>query len=275
MGVEIGVASTVTLNFGIINVGSGEILASAVPDYIYVDRCYIHGNATGNIQRGFAMNGSSLASVNSYYENLHYVGTDSQAIAAWNGPGPLKVVNNFLEGGAEDVLWGGAKPTIPSNIQTDVEIRRNHFFKPLTWKVDDPSYAGIHWTIKNMLEFKSAQRVLVEGNILEHDWIDAQIGYGVVFTPRGQLGTCPLCTAADIVFRYNIFRHSTNGFNIGGEDNTSISAPSQRVNIHDNLMTDINGPNWSGGNGDGHLYVLNNGGQRHRTTLPPRHYPQP
>ena len=55
-------------------------------------------------------------------------------------------------------------------VPSDIEIRRNTLFKPLSWKVDDPSYAGKHWTVKNLFELKSAQRVLVEGNWMEISW---------------------------------------------------------------------------------------------------------
>lgn len=257
MGVEIGVDTSVSLNYEVIAVGNKETQTSALPHHIFIDRCYVHGNATGEIIRGFEANGSKLAAINSYFENFHSTQFDAQAIAAWNSPGPLKIVNNFLEGSGENVLFGGAAPTISQLIQSDVEIRLNHFFKPLSWKQDDPSYGGIPWGIKNLLEFKNAQRVLVEGNVLEHNWAQAQSGYGVVMTPRSQAGQFPWCTVANITFRYNLYQHSGSGFNIAGEDDTGISQPSQFISIHDNLMLDINGPAW--GDADGKLYQLVDG----------------
>lgn len=256
MGVEIGVGSSSGLNYGVFVVGSQETDPTLVPNYIYLDRVYLHGNATGNIQRGFAMNGASLAAVNSYFENIHYVGADAQACAAWNGPGPLKIVNNELEASGENILFGGAKTSIPNNIQQSIEIRRNHFFKPLTWYVNDPSYGGIHFGVKNWLEFKSAQFVLVEGNVFEHNWADAQVGFGILSTPRS-VKVCSLCAVSDITFRYNIVRHTASAFNIAGEDSANPpSGVSSKINIHDNLMTDVNGPAWSG---DGKLFQLDNG----------------
>ena len=38
---------------------------------------------------------------------------------------------------------------------SDIEVSGNHFFKPLTWKVDDPSYLGTPWTVKNIFELKN------------------------------------------------------------------------------------------------------------------------
>lgn len=260
MGVEIGVGASVSTNYGIFVVGNGEKDPTLLPDHIYVDRCYIHGNPTGNIQRGYAMNGASLAIVNSYVENVHNVGSDAQAVAAWNTFGPLKIVNNFLQASGENVLWGGAKVSISQAIPSDIEIRRNHFIKSLTWYGKDPSYGGIHFEVKNWLEFKDAQRVLVEGNVFEYNWADAQVGYGLVFTPRtSNSGTnCSACTVADITFRYNLIRHTSSGFDIAGEDSHQPpSQPSQRITIHDNLLIDVENTTWGG---DGKLLEFVNGG---------------
>jgi hypothetical protein len=256
MGVEMGVDPSVSLNYGVIVVGNKETQSSNLPHHIYIDRCYVHGNATGEISRGLQANGTRVAAINSYFENFHSTQFDAQAIAAWNTTGPLKIVNNFLEGSGENVILGGADPAIPNAIPSDIEIRLNHFFKPLTWKPDDPSYGGIHWAVKNLLEFKNAQRVLVDGNILENNWADAQDGFGILFTPRNQGGTCPWCTVANITLRYNLFQHSASGWNIGGSDIKHPSQPSQFISIHDNLMLDINNQTWGG---DGKLFQIGDG----------------
>jgi len=169
MGVEIGVGSGVPMNYGIVAVGHGETSLADLPHHIVVDRCYVHGNPIGAIKRGIEANGAYIAVVNSYFENFHVVGQDTQAIAGWNGPGPFKIVNNFLEAAGENVMFGGAAITIPNVIPSDIEIRRNHFFKPLAWKPGNPAFAGAAWTVKNILEFKDAQRVLVEGNFMENN----------------------------------------------------------------------------------------------------------
>ena len=70
------------------------------------------------------MNSARTAVVDSYLSNLHEVGADSQAIAGWNGPGPFKIVNNYLEGAGENVMFGGADPRIPNLVPSDIEIRK-------------------------------------------------------------------------------------------------------------------------------------------------------
>jgi hypothetical protein len=39
-------------------------------------------------------------------------------------------------------MFGGADPSIPDLVPSDIEIRRNHLFKPLSWKIGHPTYAG-------------------------------------------------------------------------------------------------------------------------------------
>jgi hypothetical protein len=268
MGLEMGVTSSVTLNYGIFMVGNGDTSASTLPSNIVLDRCYVHGNATGNIRRGLAANGTYIAAINSYFENFHDTGADTQAIWASNSPGPIKIANNFLEAAGEVVLFGGADPSIPNLVNSDIEIRQNHFFRPLTWYSGSPSYAGILWSVKNILEFKNVQRVLVEGNVLENNWRQGQNGFGVLFTPRNQSGTCTWCIVQNITFRYNLYQHSGCGFNIAGSDYDypGTTFPANNLSIHDNLILDINGANLGGAQGI--MYELNTGTTSPATTSP-------
>src|SRR5437588_5344843 len=188
IGIEVTttISDTNSTQYGLIVLGYDYATSSAATSLaqlssdVVFDRCYIHGTPTGNVQRGIAVNSRRTAVIDSYISDIHGVGFDTQAIGGWNGDGPFKIVNNYLEAAAENVLFGGADPSIANLVPSDIEIRRNHFFKPLSWKLDDPSYAGIPWTIKNLLELKNAKRVLLDGNVLEQSWANAQIGYAMV-----------------------------------------------------------------------------------------------
>jgi len=69
IGVEFTIASSVTSNTGIVVLGSGaETLTSQFPHDLIFDRCYIHGNATGNIQNGMRLNSASTAVIDSYFD---------------------------------------------------------------------------------------------------------------------------------------------------------------------------------------------------------------
>ncbi|MBZ5559224.1 MAG: glycosyltransferase family 2 protein [Acidobacteriia bacterium] len=226
----------------------------APPANIVFDRCYLHGDPVKGSRRGVAMNGGATAVINSYLSDFKEVGSDSQAIAGWDGPGPFAIVNNHLEAAGENLLFGGADPSTVNLVPADIEIRHNHFVKPLSWKADDRTYAGTPWTVKNLFELKNAERVLVDGNVFEYNWPAAQNGFAVLFTVRNQDGHAPWSTVGDVVFSNNIVRHAASGLNVLGRDDIRPSGPTRRILVSNNLFDDIGGA-W----GNGRLFQLLNG----------------
>ena len=241
IGVEFGVAPGVDI-WNLVELGAGaEAATSLQPHHIVFDRCYVHGNDTGRAIRGIAMNGASMAVIDSHVSNFHGVGPDSQAIAGWAGPGPFKIVNNYLEGAGENVMFGGSDPSIAGVVPSDIEFRRNRVFKPLRWKIGDPSYAGVPWTIKNSFELKNAQRVLVDGNMFEGNWTQAQVGFAIVLTPRNQNGKAPWSVVQDVTFTNNVLIRSDHGINMSGRDDRFPSQQTRRVAIRNNLLYLVGG----------------------------------
>jgi hypothetical protein len=96
------------------------------------------------------------------------VGFDSQAICGVNGPGPFKIVNNYLEGSGENVMFGGADPAIRDLVPSDIEFRGNYCFKPLSWKIGHPSYAGTPWAVKNLTSSQVLERGVATGGEKGH-----------------------------------------------------------------------------------------------------------
>src|SRR5262249_7045895 len=150
-----------------------------------------------------------------------------------------KIVNNYIEGATENFMLGGADPSYPGLVPSDIEFRQNYLYKPLRWKEDDPSYASIHWAVKNLFELKNARRVWVDGNIFEQNWSDAQNGFAILFTPRNENGTAPWVMVQDITFTNNIVRHVAGGINLFGIDDIHPSQQSMRVKISNNLFDDV------------------------------------
>ncbi len=250
IGVEIAVAATAPLNYNIVavgNSGGSQNTLSSVPTDIIFDRCYVHGNATGEVIRGIALDGARSAVIDSYISNCHSVEFESQAIGGSNGPGPFKITNNYLEATGQTVLFGGGDPKIPNLVPSDIEFRRNLCSKRLTWSPFDPSFAGIRWVIKNIFELKNAQRLLADGNIFENNWAAAQTGTAILFTPRNQDGTAPWCIVQDITFTNNIVRHTANGIDLLGRDDEHTSQQAKRIKIQNNLFEDVGGSRWGGG----------------------------
>ena len=224
--------------FDLLALGSGsETSEASLPHNIVIDRCYVHGLAGQPAKRGIALNGKFLAVIDSYLADFKDQTQDTQAILGWNGPGPFKIVNNYLEATGENMMFGGGDPSISNLVPSDIEIRNNHFFKPTSWR-------GVWAAVKNNFELKNARRLLVEGNIFENNWLAAQNGWAVQLTVRNQDGACTWCTIEDVTFRKNIVRHASGGLNILSTDDPNVSQNMKRVLIQDNLFDDINGTNW-------------------------------
>lgn len=247
VGLEIGVSPNVKTNYGVVKLGDGsnaQRSLALVPTDLIVDRCYIHGNEKGDVSRGIALNSARTAVIDSYISECHAVGMDTQAICGWNGPGPFKIVNNYLEGAGENFMLGGADPSIPGLVPSDIEFRRNHVFKPLRWKVGDPSYGGIHWSIKNLFELKNSQRILIEANVFENTWGDAQDGFAMVIKSVNQDGSAPWSVTQDVTIVNNLIHHCGSGINLLGRDLNQLGIQMQRVLVRNNLWDDIDGARW-------------------------------
>src|SRR5437867_716850 len=239
VGVEITVNSGVS-NFGLVVLDDGNTSTLAnVPSNIILDRVYVHGQPNDTLRRGVAMNSATTAVIDSYISDVHEAGADTQAIACWNGPGPFKISNNYLEAAGENVIFGGADPAVTNLVPSDIEIRGNYFFKPTAWR-------NSSWTVKNILEMKNAQRVLIDGNVLEHNWPQAQNGYSILFTVRNQSGGAPWSVVQDITFTHNIVRHVSSAFNMHGTDDLHSSQQTYRILISNNVFEDVSDANWGG-----------------------------
>jgi hypothetical protein len=220
-----------------------------LPHHMIVDRCYIHGDPKKGSRRGVALNGRHVAVIDSYLSDFKEVGGDSQAILGWGGAGPFKISNNYLEGAGENVMFGGGDPYIKDLVPSDIEVRGNLMVKPLRWKKNEPGFEGTPWTVKNIFELKNARRIVVEGNVMEHSWEEAQSGFAVLFTVRNQEGRAPWSVVEDVQFVNNVIRHSGSGINLMGHDNNrpwDQSQETKRILIRNNLWEDIGGERWGG-----------------------------
>jgi len=229
----------------------------AAADHIVFDRVWMHGNAQDDTTRGIFLSGTRfMAVVDSYFSDFHCVSscTDSQAVSggAGNQPmGPWKIVNNFLEAAGENIIFGGAAATATP---ADIEIRHNHFFKPLIWMSGQPGFVGgatgRPFIVKNLFEIKNAQRVLFEGNILENTWGGfSQSGFAIGLTPKNQApNICPLCRLTDVTVRYNYVSHMAGGIIIANVPSGTggASTAGERISVHDVVFEDIDGTTYRG-----------------------------
>lgn len=238
MGLEITHAKRVTRANAIVQFDNES-------HHIILDRSYVHGHRDLDLRRCVMLNSASSAVIDSYVSQCHSDHYDSQAILTWNADGPLKIAGNYLEGAGETIMLGGAVPdrgVIPS----DIEIRGNHFFRPTSWRDK--------WLVKNHLEIKTGQRVLLEGNVFENHWEDGQDG--IVINLKNDQSGCGWCVTRDITFRNNRVKNVDGGIDINGVD---------RVVIENNVFEDLKAFGSSGRlfvllNGPKHLRIRNNTG---------------
>jgi hypothetical protein len=235
-GIEVTVApGLVSTNFGLISLGESgpaQSTMASVPSDLVLDRLYVHGQATSSLQRCVTLNSARTQVADSYITECHAKGFDTQAIGGWNGPGPYRIVNNTLRGAGENIMFGGADPSIPDLVPSDIEIRQNYIHTPASWK-------GV-WTKKNLLELKNAARVLIEGNILDGSWTDAQTGWAVVLKSANQSGACRWCRTTDVTFRLNHIRNVGAGINVAGVgDNPAVDTATRRVLISETVIEGV------------------------------------
>jgi hypothetical protein len=150
-----------------------------------------------------------------------------------------------LEAAGENILFGGDTASIPNLVPSNIDILNNEFYKSLTWKTDDPTFAGTNWLVKNLLELKNADQVFIAGNLFENSWTAGQDGYALVFTVRDQNGAMPWAEVDNITFENNLVSHVGAAFDISGTDN-GPSGRTDHILIQNNLIENINS-SWGSG----------------------------
>lgn len=183
-------------------------------------------------------NGVAVTFRRSYVSGLWKEGQDSQAFCAWDGAGPYRLADLFLEAAGENIMFGGVDSSRPENIPSDISIERVHCTKNPVWK--DMQAAGILTAMKNLLELKSARRVVIQDSLFEKCFAGGQDGTAIVFTPRNQDKTAPWTVVEDVLFQRNIVRDSPSGFDLIGRDNLGPTEQTTRIVIR-NCDIDVQG----------------------------------
>lgn len=233
VGIEFLPAANSQYLYNLIDLGNSEYKSlSQFPHHLIFDRCYIHSTGLNKARRGVGLNSGETSIINSYISGFAGAEDETQGICGWNGPGPFRILNNYIEGGAQNIMFGGADPSVPNLVPSNIEIRRNFLYKPREW-------FG-RATIKAVIELKNARNVVLDGNVLE----SAGLTGAFVFTVRNQNGKAPWSTLEDIVVTNNIVRHSSTGFSILGRDTYNQSQQAKRIRIANNLLVDV-GPDYS------------------------------
>ena len=233
-GLEIGGTSAAQEISGIVRFGDGSSAQnslSLVAHHLVLDRAFVHGMATQAVRRCVSLQSANTAIVDSWISDCHSNNGDSQAIVGWNGPGPYLIQNNHMEGGHQGLFFGGADPAIQNLNPSDITVIGNHITRPQAWK-------GV-WQTKTIIETKNAKRMLLEGNVIENVWPDAQVGFAVLLKSENQSGGAPWTQTADVTVRYNVIRNVGSGFNLAATPGANPAVPAARITIYDNQVSNL------------------------------------
>lgn len=237
--------------YNLVLFGNGET-AGNLPHDLEIDRCYLHPFKTGAVRRGIALNSAATTIKNSYIEGFGFSSEEAQGICGWTGTRNVKIINNYIEGGAENIMFGGSDPASADLIPADIEIRGNHLSKPAAWIGKA--------TMKTLFELKDAKRVQFTGNYLENNWV----GSAFRITVRNDGGKAEFSTLEDVVIKDNIINGSGAGINILGRDDIFPSQTMKRLTITNNLFLNIGSHGYEGSGyfiqvGDGeNITIANN-----------------
>jgi len=254
---EIRPKSTYTTEIVLTNLDDGDTAGTHGSSHIWFEYDYFHGDATdtspyvGNnkISNAVAWESCSFSgAAYNYADRIIDFGSEGHIFTIKWSSGPLKFVDNWLEGASSSFLTAGSgNPNfLPNENIFDLEVRNNRFTKPAAWM----TVSGGGLVLKNNAELKSCTHCLFDGNIFEYSSTNgAQKGQGFTITPRntsgGNIGNNYNNATTDITFTNNIIRHvdscieSDGRSASGGGNGGGASQPARRWNMQNVLCYDV------------------------------------
>lgn len=215
-----------------------------------LEQVHIASDNSTNVTHGIVASSANLVLADNWVDDIHTVGTDSQAIflAPCNQAGIL-VFNNYLEASTENMMAGGSgcgsDYAFTSNVY-DVTVQQNYMPKDPCWYTLAVCYVGPHWEVKDSFEFKTCIRCLVTGNVFQYDWNDGQ-EYMLAMNGIGGSNGGTALVIQDVTFTYNLFQsmdrtfYSANNCSIDSNwDCSTMGSFVARVLFQNNVVDDIN-----------------------------------
>lgn len=214
--------------------------------FITIDRCWVHGVVNKNTVRGIQISGEDIAVIDSYLNDFHSNGADTQAILGV-AMKRVRILNCTLIASGEPFMWGGTGLGVSGYVVGGLEFLRNHIYYPRVWKENGPDYAGNEWVEKNLFEVKTSARMLMFGCYFGGTtdaqggfWPDAQsIAVNLKLEQNSALGTCDLMEHLTLYKNFGKNLHAgiaVVGRQSGPGDPTGCTNKPERVLLRDNLF---------------------------------------
>lgn len=166
---------------------------------LILDRVYVHGTddlaVTGTRKDTLhaieIYNGAgSFAMVDSNCSQIHAASGlgDTNCVLAFQATGPILLLNDYFSSTGENVLFGGSPNPSNTTQPADVQLKGDNFggsdpaWLNITW---NNGSGPIEWQNKTNVEFKSCNRCILEGSILQNQsQSSSEHGQNIRVTPR-------------------------------------------------------------------------------------------
>jgi len=276
MNVDVSSPSGPQLDQGLINLGTIPSATQTTAESgwsLGVEQAYLHGCAGPGIpttaetlphpipcstqginKSGIRMFCGDCWFADSFVDQISEEGVDTHSVGAGQaGIGPQKIANNRLRGGSTTIHYGGSAPTIPGYNPVDLEIARNVVDIDPNWKA--VSFGGqgpVHrWLIKNRIEFKTGNRILVYGNRFNYSWADGdQVGSMFLLTIRSNGQQVML---RNVTVENNLWQKSFAFLQLMGRDSPAdgagVSYSTRGILLRNNMITGTGDPAMTNGMG--------------------------
>ena len=198
-----------------------------------------YGRVAGAPIAHFELRGGAIVNVANYGEPSTNVTEGAQSFIAGEGPGPFLIENNYISGTGIPIHFDDSGAGVLFG--ADYIVRRNYFTAPMSQLADSPESDGRRYFHRNHLEFKSGRRILIDGNVFEHNFSDvhAASGLAIIAVSGGYTG--------DIKVSNNIFRFNGTSIGLNGSIDTvsPVAPPVARYQFVNNLVYGIDGFRYS------------------------------
>jgi hypothetical protein len=110
--------------------------------YLIVDRSYLHGQDNNSVFMGVRFGCNYCAVIDSEVTNIVTRAGDGGAVQIDHAEGPIRIVNNLLEGSAIGGFFASDNSSLIGKDVSDVLFQRNHVTKNRAWKMNAPEFAS-------------------------------------------------------------------------------------------------------------------------------------
>jgi hypothetical protein len=221
--------------------------AADCPTDLLFDRLYCYGDPKTGSHRGISLNGRNIKIAGSYFKDIFEFSRDSQAVGGWHGTKNISIDNSFLEGGAENIMFGGGGTGAIDMAPEDVVIRNCTLSKNFEWmKIIGPQ-GQTGPTVKCLFEIKDLKRLRIVGCLFENNWArDWGTGVAIMLKACNQWNT-PWSTCEDVEISNCIVRNMGSFVGlVASKDGGRPSGHMSNVKFSNILAYNIKQGPWTG-----------------------------